>query len=74
MSATVDSTSTSSYVGMLLDAILVPTGVAVMFAYNLSFYLRVKYYPLSTVVGVNHLNRRAWVAFIMQVLSPQCSC
>lgn len=54
----------------ILDAILVPVGVLLIAAYNVTLYYRVKLYPLSTVIGVNHLNRDAWVRSIMRVRAP----
>lgn len=50
----------------ILDAVLVPLGAAAMTGYHIWLWHRVKHHPLTTVVGVNHLNRRAWVKSIMK--------
>ncbi|CAM6100137.1 unnamed protein product [Calypogeia fissa] len=49
-----------------LDAVLVPAGQILMVAYHLRLIYRVRNDPLNTVIGVNQVNRRAWVNFIMQ--------
>ncbi|CAI5458634.1 unnamed protein product [Closterium sp. Yama58-4] len=51
---------------LILDVVLVPVGLAVLLLYNIVLYMRVKRNPMKTVIGVNHLNRRAWVYSIMK--------
>ncbi|GJP37705.1 hypothetical protein CLOM_g22134 [Closterium sp. NIES-68] len=51
---------------LILDVVLVPVGLAVLLLYNVVLYLRVQQNPMKTVIGVNHLNRRAWVYSIMK--------
>ncbi|BBM98058.1 hypothetical protein MPTK1_1g10490 [Marchantia polymorpha subsp. ruderalis] len=48
-----------------LDAILVPLGLILMFAYHAHLYYKIRTSPLDTVIAINHLNRRAWVHNIM---------
>eukprot|EP00850_Spirogloea_muscicola_P015413 SM000117S25533 [mRNA] locus=s117:318992:320185:- [translate_table: standard] len=50
----------------LLDAVLVPPGVAALLAYHVWLAATVRRRPLATVVGVNHMVRRAWVHHIMR--------
>ncbi|KAK7275925.1 hypothetical protein RIF29_17052 [Crotalaria pallida] len=53
----------------VLDFILVPTGLLVMFAYHLWLLLRVVRHPTKTVIGVNAINRRFWVQAMMEDVS-----
>lgn len=50
-----------------LDAVLVPAGLLLMIGYHLRLMYKVRYDPLNTVIGINHVNRRAWVQTIMKV-------
>lgn len=50
-----------------LDALLVPTGLLILLAYQACLVRRVKHKPLGTVIGVNHLARRQWVYSMMKV-------
>jgi hypothetical protein len=52
-----------------MDRFLVPLGMAILTAYHLHLWYRVRHHPESTIVGVNHLNRRVWVQNIMTVSS-----
>jgi hypothetical protein len=51
----------------ILDAILVPLGLLILLSYQFFWFWRVRYTPLLTVLGVNHLARRYWVESIMKV-------
>ncbi|KAG6557080.1 hypothetical protein Mapa_001006 [Marchantia paleacea] len=51
-----------------LDLILSPLAFALMIVYNVRLYNRFNKSPDSTVMGVNHRARRAWVRAIMQVM------
>ncbi|KAG0556390.1 hypothetical protein KC19_11G050200 [Ceratodon purpureus] len=48
-----------------LDIVLVPLGLFMLAIYHLHLWFKVKYHPESTVIGVNHINRQAWVNNIM---------
>ncbi|CAL0307773.1 unnamed protein product [Lupinus luteus] len=50
----------------VLDFILVPSGLLVMFAYHFWLLLRVMRHPTKTVIGVNAINRRFWVQAMME--------
>eukprot|EP00271_Cylindrocystis_brebissonii_P001556 TRINITY_DN11826_c0_g2_i1.p1 TRINITY_DN11826_c0_g2~~TRINITY_DN11826_c0_g2_i1.p1 ORF type:complete len:271 (+),score=41.42 TRINITY_DN11826_c0_g2_i1:325-1137(+) len=49
----------------ILDATLVPLGAFFILGYHVWLALEVVYHPTRTVVGVNHVNRRQWVKYIM---------
>ncbi|KAG0557211.1 hypothetical protein KC19_11G110500 [Ceratodon purpureus] len=49
----------------ILDMVLVPLGLLVLAAYHAHLWFKLKSKPESTVIGVNHLNRQAWVINIM---------
>ena len=51
----------------ILDAVLVPLGLSAMVGYHIWLYMQIRRKPMHTVVGVNHMNRRAWVKSIMKV-------
>ncbi len=53
--------------GADMDRILVPLGMAILTGYHVHLWCRVRHHPESTIVGVNHLNRRVWVQNIMSV-------
>lgn len=50
-----------------LDRVLVPLGMILLVAYHVHLWFLVKFHPDRTVIGVNHLNRQAWVNNIMRV-------
>ena len=50
---------------ILVDWILASCTFVLFLAYHLYLFIRVRYWPLSTVIGVNHLTRRCWVEDIM---------
>ncbi|CAL0317809.1 unnamed protein product [Lupinus luteus] len=50
----------------VLDLILVPTGLLLMFAYHFWLLLRVVKHPTKTVIGVNAIHRRRWVEAMME--------
>ncbi|XP_062192270.1 uncharacterized protein LOC133895779 isoform X2 [Phragmites australis] len=56
----------SSWTTTQLDYLLVPLGLAVMLGYHLWLLLRIRRRPETTVVGINAINRRIWVRFIME--------
>eukprot|EP01018_Ginkgo_biloba_P029597 Gb_19192 [translate_table: standard] len=49
----------------LLDIILVPMGFAIMAAYHIYLVYRILKHPKTTVIGINVINRRAWVHAMM---------
>ncbi|KAL5989507.1 hypothetical protein ACLOJK_010399 [Asimina triloba] len=49
-----------------LDLILVPSGLAVMFAYHLHLLYRVLRHPASTVIGYENHNKMVWVERMLQ--------
>ncbi|XP_030460222.2 uncharacterized protein LOC115680547 [Syzygium oleosum] len=49
-----------------LDLVLVPSGLLLMFAYNLFFLYRYLRFPKTTVMGVENDDKRAWVEAILQ--------
>jgi hypothetical protein len=51
----------------VLDMVLVPAGVAILVAYQAQLVYRVRRRPHTTVLGINHINRRAWVRVMMKV-------
>ena len=51
----------------ILDVVLVPAGVLMLLVYQVQLLYRVRYYPTTTVLGINHINRQAWVRVMMQV-------
>jgi hypothetical protein len=59
----------------ILDLVLVPLGLFIFASYHLWLYFKVHREPLKTVIGVNHVGRRAWVRAIMadQVRPSTCS-
>ncbi|XP_062192602.1 uncharacterized protein LOC133896101 [Phragmites australis] len=52
-----------------LDYVLVPLGLAVMLGYHLWLLLRIRRRPETTVIGINAINRRIWVRYIMEEAS-----
>ena len=42
-------------------------GVLMLLVYQVQLLYRVRYYPTTTVLGINHINRQAWVRVMMQV-------
>lgn len=56
----------------VLDYVLVPLGLGLMVAYHLWLLYMVVKHPTKTVIGINSVNRRAWVHTMMEVtpLSP----
>ncbi|MCO5547387.1 hypothetical protein L7F22_000836 [Adiantum nelumboides] len=48
-----------------LDIILVPAGLLILLLYHAQLAYRIVKHPTSTVIGVNDLNRRAWVRTMM---------
>lgn len=54
----------------ILDMVLVPSGLALLVAYHVHLWLRVRSHPESTVIGTNHLTRLEWVINIMTVRPP----
>eukprot|EP01018_Ginkgo_biloba_P029598 Gb_19193 [translate_table: standard] len=52
----------------LLDIILVPMGFAIMAAYHVYLVYRIVKHPKTTVIGINVINRRAWVHVMMKTL------
>ncbi|XP_078174205.1 uncharacterized protein LOC144567872 [Carex rostrata] len=49
-----------------LDYVLVPIGVLALLGYHLWLLYRVVMHPSTTVIGINSMNRRLWVQFVMQ--------
>ncbi|XP_078173557.1 uncharacterized protein LOC144567327 [Carex rostrata] len=49
-----------------LDYVLVPIGVFALLGYHLWLLYRVVMHPSTTVIGINSMNRRLWVQFVMQ--------
>ncbi|KAF8032153.1 hypothetical protein BT93_D1164 [Corymbia citriodora subsp. variegata] len=50
-----------------LDLFLVPSGLLIMFTYHLFFLHRYRYAPETTVLGVENVDKRAWVDGISEV-------
>eukprot|EP00897_Mesotaenium_endlicherianum_P007425 jgi/Mesen1/6710/ME000344S05994 len=50
----------------IIDVAMVPLGATAMIGYHIWLFHRVRTRPLTTVIGVNHLNRKAWVNSIMR--------
>ncbi|KAM0885876.1 hypothetical protein ACQ4PT_030044 [Festuca glaucescens] len=50
-----------------LDVVLVPLGLAVVAGYHLWLLYAILRHPTRTVVGLNALARKRWVAVIMAV-------
>ena len=55
-----------------IDYVLVPAGLLVMVGYHLWLLYRIKTQPNSTVIGINCINRRFWVAAMMEVTLLDC--
>ncbi|KAJ1693226.1 hypothetical protein LUZ63_009924 [Rhynchospora breviuscula] len=49
-----------------LDYVLVPIGILALLGYHLWLLYRVVKHPSTTVIGINSMNRRLWVQFVMQ--------
>ncbi|MQM18496.1 hypothetical protein Taro_051490 [Colocasia esculenta] len=49
-----------------IDLVLVPLGLLVLLTYHVWLVKRVRRHPTSTVMGVNAINRRAWVHSMME--------
>ncbi|KAJ4774733.1 hypothetical protein LUZ62_016328 [Rhynchospora pubera] len=49
-----------------LDCVLVPIGILALLGYHLWLLYRVVKHPSTTVIGINSMNRRLWVQFVMQ--------
>lgn len=50
----------------MLDWILSLISVSIFVLYHVFLGIRIRFRPLSTVIGLNHLTRQAWVERIMQ--------
>ncbi|KAF0901258.1 hypothetical protein E2562_038832 [Oryza meyeriana var. granulata] len=50
----------------VLDYVLVPMGLAIMVSYHLWLLLRIRRRPVTTVIGINAINRRIWVRHVME--------
>ncbi|CAN6451836.1 unnamed protein product [Victoria cruziana] len=48
-----------------LDMVLVPIGLVMMISYHVWLFYRIKRHPRSTVLGINAINRIAWVKAMM---------
>ncbi|KAK4740626.1 hypothetical protein SAY87_024214 [Trapa incisa] len=51
----------------VLDLVLSPAGLFIMFAYQLYFLYRYRRFPKTTVLGMENEDRKAWVESILQV-------
>lgn len=51
---------------VMLDFLLVPTGLGVLMAYHLWLLRRIIKQPTNTVIGINSINRRVWVHAMME--------
>ncbi|XP_077247457.1 uncharacterized protein LOC143887231 [Tasmannia lanceolata] len=49
-----------------LDYVLVPLGLAILSAYHTWLFYRIVKHPTKTVIGINAINRLAWVQAMMQ--------
>eukprot|EP00249_Psilotum_nudum_P015605 c25422_g1_i1 orf=418-1134(+) len=49
-----------------MDRILVPAGVFLLLAYHSRLVYRVLKFPTTTIIGLNQINRRAWVYHMMK--------
>ncbi|MCO5549942.1 hypothetical protein L7F22_003419 [Adiantum nelumboides] len=49
----------------IVDIVLVPAGLLILLLYHAQLAYRIVKHPTSTVIGVNDLNRRAWVRTMM---------
>ncbi|XP_030467829.2 uncharacterized protein LOC115686617 [Syzygium oleosum] len=54
-----------------LDLVLVPGGLAIMFAYHLFFLYRYRHAPETTVMGIENVDKRAWVEGISKLTLDQ---
>ncbi|XP_030528790.1 uncharacterized protein LOC115739707 [Rhodamnia argentea] len=50
-----------------LDLLLVPSGLVIMFTYHLFFLYKYRHSPETTVMGVENVDRRAWVEGIIKL-------
>lgn len=50
-----------------LDFVLVPIGLLVMVVYHVWLLHQVRHNPARTVIGMNAINRRFWVSYMMEV-------
>ena len=50
-----------------LDFVLVPLGLFVMAGYHAWLLYQIRRNPARTVIGINAINRRFWVASMMEV-------
>ncbi|XP_031501216.1 uncharacterized protein LOC116264904 [Nymphaea colorata] len=48
-----------------LDLVLVPIGLVIMVSYHVWLFYRIKRHPKTTVLGINAINRVAWVKAMM---------
>lgn len=51
-----------------LDLFLVPSGLAIMFAYHLFFFYRYRHAPDKTVMGIEDADKIHWVEGISEVV------
>lgn len=51
----------------ILDYVLVPLGMSLMAGYHVWLLYMVVKQPAKTVMGINSINRRAWVHTMMEV-------
>lgn len=49
-----------------LDAVLAPAGLVLLLGYHVHLMYRVCWFPKSTVIGVNQINRSVWVRTMMR--------
>lgn len=52
-----------------LDLVLCPTGLVIMFAYQLYFLYRYHRFPKTTALGMENEEKKAWIGSILQVLA-----
>jgi hypothetical protein len=57
-----------------LDAVLVPCGLLLLLLYCAQLAYRVHTCPSTTVIGINQMNRQAWVRTMMQVRRDRNLC
>ncbi|XAR52129.1 hypothetical protein NMG60_11020040 [Bertholletia excelsa] len=50
----------------VLDYLFVPGGILVMVAYHIWLLYHVVKHPVRTIIGINAINRRFWVRFMME--------
>ncbi|KAJ6823569.1 uncharacterized protein M6B38_383145 [Iris pallida] len=57
----------------LIDLVLVPSGLAIMFGYHLFLLYRILRFPHTTVVGYENHNMRAWVERMLKASPGETS-